>query len=589
MAGLSKRTEVWKSLGTKDPKEARRRGPALVSRLQVEFEGELQALQRGGDSPSKLTPPSRKLHKPTQTEIEAVAWDMLNADLRADERERFSEPNAERRAELTARIREKYAAVAATIPEPKRAALVAIVESLDELTELDRPKIRKEMRGLEREGIAKVGAQDAFEHLAEAVISDRGWDVLPGSPEFVRLCHVLRSSRLHSLKAMAARDDGDFLSAASKPEPPASVVAANVVAIRNKAQLGESLLELLPQYLKEACEGLSKEERNKKEKVTELFAEHVGKTRAIGAITPDDFVTFKLALEHWPRVARNQSAFKGKDFNTIVEKNRTLKRPVIGRATINNYLSTLSAYFNWLFNHRKTKEARITQGLLLKHGKKRASRKPYTAEELKVIFSLPAFSGCESAENLARPGKVRIDDWRFWVPVCCLYTGARAGEIAQLRTQDVRKVGGHWALHITDEGDGMEVKTSGSRRIVPIHPELIRLGFLDYRTRIAKSHERLFHELPEDNRGRYVGKVTEWLRGYTARFQIKGANLYRLRHTFTDALRQAGYVNSEIGPLLVHSDGSTTESYGNLPQVTIDRRAELIAAATFPLRLISRQ
>ena len=41
----------------------------------------------------------------------------------------------------------------------------------------------------------------------------------------------------------------------------------------------------------------------------------------------------------------------------------------------------------------------------------------------------------------------RADDWRYWIPLVCLFTGARLGEIAQLRTEDVRRERGIWFMH----------------------------------------------------------------------------------------------------------------------------------------------
>lgn len=65
-----------------------------------------------------------------------------------------------------------------------------------------------------------------------------------------------------------------------------------------------------------------------------------------------------------------------------------------------------------------------------------------------------------------------------------LFSGARPGEIAQLAVIDVRKEHGHWIIHITTEGDqtgaGKSVRTAGSMRVVHVHPELIRLGFIRY-------------------------------------------------------------------------------------------------------------
>jgi len=479
-AGLSRRVEVSKSLSTKDTKEARRIGPVVIARLQAGFERELISLKRG-DAPQDES--ARRLHKPKQADIDALAWEMLRTDLRDDDRERSNEPSTERRAELISRIRQKSSAIAAEITESKRALLIAISESIEELTELDGASMRKETRAIERKEIARVNSREAFGDLAEAIIRERGWDVMPDSPDFLRLCRVLGSSRQHSLKAIAARDEGDFLSSLANPEAPTRI--ASVTTIKSKAKPGESLRDLLPQYLKEEGAGLSSEELLKKQKVVDLFSEHLGKDRVVATITRADVRNFKRALEHWPRTANNQTKFKGKDFNTIVELNRQLGGRTIGPATVNNYLSSLGGFFNWLFANDYATEPKITQGLLVKHNKAEHTREPYSEADLQAIFALPVFTGCKASDDPHTPGDARVVDWRFWIPVVALYSGARLGEIAQLRTQDVRQVGGHWTLHITDDGEGMEVKTKGSVRVVPVHPELVRLGLLIYQTRVA--------------------------------------------------------------------------------------------------------
>ena len=62
---------------------------------------------------------------------------------------------------------------------------------------------------------------------------------------------------------------------------------------------------------------------------------------------------------------------------------------------------------------------------------------------------------------------------RRWVPWLCAYTGARVGEITQLRAMDIRQEGGVWVIHITPEAGS--VKT-GKARSVPIHSHLIEQG-----------------------------------------------------------------------------------------------------------------
>jgi hypothetical protein len=60
---------------------------------------------------------------------------------------------------------------------------------------------------------------------------------------------------------------------------------------------------------------------------------------------------------------------------------------------------------------------------------------------------------------------------RRWVPWLCAYTGARAGEITQLRAEDIQQHrDGLWTLRITPEAG--TVKT-GKARTVPLHEHLI--------------------------------------------------------------------------------------------------------------------
>jgi integrase len=64
-----------------------------------------------------------------------------------------------------------------------------------------------------------------------------------------------------------------------------------------------------------------------------------------------------------------------------------------------------------------------------------------------------------------------------WVPWLCAYTGARPGEITQLRGKDVKQQDGIWAIQITPEAGS--VKT-GRPRTVPLHEHLIAQGFLKF-------------------------------------------------------------------------------------------------------------
>jgi integrase len=70
-----------------------------------------------------------------------------------------------------------------------------------------------------------------------------------------------------------------------------------------------------------------------------------------------------------------------------------------------------------------------------------------------------------------------------WAPWLCAYSGARAGEITQLRGQDIEQrsfagSGGHyWVMKLTPDAGtikGLQART------VPIHEHVIEQGFLDF-------------------------------------------------------------------------------------------------------------
>lgn len=102
-------------------------------------------------------------------------------------------------------------------------------------------------------------------------------------------------------------------------------------------------------------------------------------------------------------------------------------------------------------------------------------RRPWHATELQTLASAPVHSAYH-LPTLWNAGK----DAAYWLPIISLYSGARLSELAQMRVGDVDRSGPVPVMRITDEGAGQRVKTQASVRLVPVHSELIRLGFLKY-------------------------------------------------------------------------------------------------------------
>lgn len=140
-------------------------------------------------------------------------------------------------------------------------------------------------------------------------------------------------------------------------------------------------------------------------------------------------------------------------------------------------------------------------------------------------------------------------DW--WLFRLCLYTGARLGEIHQLTRADVRTDDGVLYLNLA-EGEGQSLKTENSRRVVPLHRQLIADGFEEF--------------LPEAGRLFQGGSAAASKRLNRA---IKAAGItdegkvvHSARHTFKSACRDAGLDEDTHDRLTGHRSSHVGRSYG---------------------------
>jgi hypothetical protein len=181
--------------------------------------------------------------------------------------------------------------------------------------------------------------------------------------------------------------------------------------------------------------------------------------------------------------------------------------------------------------------------------------------ELKVLFEGEAF---------ARVAEDPKSEPLYWLLVVMLFTGARPREVCQINPQvDFGELEGAWYIDLDNKsaaGVGVKktIKTGESRRL-PIHAELIRLGFVKYLQRLkAAGADRLFPTWRVKQGNPYSAhydRVASLLREtglYTRTAgpgeQVTGA--YVLRKTFVTQCRNLGVVSKEITG---HSDGSTTQ------------------------------
>ncbi|WP_188973713.1 hypothetical protein [Neoroseomonas lacus] len=178
--------------------------------------------------------------------------------------------------------------------------------------------------------------------------------------------------------------------------------------------------------------------------------------------------------------------------------------------TVKRHLSALSQFFKFAMDLGHISNAHRTE-LVEDHAfkeerKARDQRDAWTSDELIKLFKSPVWTGCEP-KHRATAGPEIIRDAKFWLPLLALFHGARLEEFADLRCSDViqdENAGGLWAFDLNEEA--RRLKTQNAIRIVPLHPEIIRLGFLDYLTRTApKPGDPLFPDLTPQGKDRKRG------------------------------------------------------------------------------------
>ena len=136
--------------------------------------------------------------------------------------------------------------------------------------------------------------------------------------------------------------------------------------------------------------------------------------------------------------------------------------------------------------------------------------------------------------------------WKKWIIYLGIYTGARRGELIQLRKENVKHDPdtNHYYLLITDSHDSQKLKTENSKRKIPLHNALIEAGFIDY---VNTCKERVFDEVTN------VEVVTAWMPRQMSNLDIKTTNelghirsFHSFRHSFISKLMSRPEININL-------------------------------------------
>jgi integrase len=176
-------------------------------------------------------------------------------------------------------------------------------------------------------------------------------------------------------------------------------------------------------------------------------------------------------------------------------------------------------------------------------------RNPFTIGDLQKMFAAPLYTGCINDEQgFKKPGPNVMRRARFWCPLLALFSSMRLNEICQLTVNDIQVIDGVPAIVLKKANkDGKKkLKTSASARKIPIHPELKKIGFLDYVEKIRKTGEiALFPELKPATGLRYKSdqmsaKLNRFIDSLNVEAEDEQKDFHSFRHTLATAMKRAG-------------------------------------------------
>ncbi|MDZ4055109.1 MAG: site-specific integrase [Phenylobacterium sp.] len=258
------------------------------------------------------------------------------------------------------------------------------------------------------------------------------------------------------------------------------------------------------------------------------------------------------------------------DFSDQMRKPGGVTPEGVSIPTTNTTLSLLSALLGMAVR-RSYIEHNPARGTQLKDTRRaREKRREFDAPALGAIFGSAIYAADARPDGGA-------GEAAYWLPLLALYSGARINELCQLHPGDVAQEGytdakgkpqKAWVIRIEhDAAKGKRVKTEGSERRIPVHPDLVKLGFVKYaQTQTGKL--LLFDRLtmgPKETR--LAGNWGRWFARYmrkTCGITDERMTFHSFRHTFKHHMRQCQVVKEVNDALTGHETGDAADAYGGL-------------------------
>ena len=322
-----------------------------------------------------------------------------------------------------------------------------------------------------------------------------------------------------------------------------------------------TISELAQRYISEnnTVKQWSDKNRRDIEYVLGHFASYY-EDREITELEREDFSNFRdKVIMHLPQ-RFSKKLFSDKTTTQVIFIVKHSKLPTLSKVTMNKHLRRIHQVFEWAKNSGYI-DNNLSKDLAFndktRSDKKKASKLPYSQEDLKLLFEKsPWFTDDINITLKYNPEYI-------FIPLICLYTGAKPTELAQLKTSNIKTINGVIGIDFNNE---IGLKTQYNVRFTPFAQELLDTGIMNYvRFQEKRKSKSLFPSITiyPSSGSSFTNAFTEYNRKYIT--QEKDKTFYSLRHLVNQKFKNKRTATYIINNVTGHSSNGNKdeEVYGD--------------------------
>ena len=308
--------------------------------------------------------------------------------------------------------------------------------------------------------------------------------------------------------------------------------------------------------------------------VFRVLRELVGSDTQLASLSHEEGDRLFASIQSIPTNAQKRKETRGLPLRKQIEEGKRLGLPTLSPKTVNDsYLAHLNALFGFAKTRGWTAINPVAGRRMKEEVGAGEKREPFK-DRLPKLFGAAPWTPRDASEPV-----------RYYGPLLALFHGLRLAEIVGLRVGDVGAEQGQPMIYIRAGERGL--KGRGSRRDLPMHPELVRLGFAQYATERRKqagADAMLFAAERPNARGQWGRQLGQWFASTVRGLGLEGRKLtiHALRHDFRDALREAGIDEAMAEYLFGHARKGLAAVYGGERPYSLARLAEAIGKVRYP-------